>query len=216
MNELLSGLVTGPTLASYVETMSLSDHNDLADSQNIATKSADLGYYRYADSDSWFLEYLETMDYLGWTVNSEIKELTHNDVTLSLADYIVWMFKDPVEKNAMIDTFDALKSNNPAMLSLGEETGEGQTLQVIPAKYDLQGNLFITIIQVQLFSETKNGNFLFWNWEDRSTKIIRRAVHLMLNREKFAQNRARLKLLIDRYRMARFSLRKKNSLIESL
>ena len=216
MNELLSGLVTGPTLTSYVETMSLRDHDDLADIQNIATKYADESKYRYADSDDWFTDYLQAMDNFGWITNGYFNELTLNDATMSLADYVVWMIKDPVEKNAMIDTFDSLKLNNPALLSLGEESGEGQSLQVIPAKYDSRGNLSIRIIQVQLFSETKNGNFLFWNWENRSAKIVRRTAHLVLDREKLEHWRPRLNELINKFRMSRFALRKRNSVIESL
>jgi hypothetical protein len=61
----LTGLVTGPNLLSYIDTLSLQDYNDIADCNNIATRSADLGYHRYGNAEGWFEEYARTLNYLG-------------------------------------------------------------------------------------------------------------------------------------------------------
>ena len=50
--ELPSGLVTGPNLISCIGELTLQDFDDLTDSTHIATQSADLAHYRFANAQA--------------------------------------------------------------------------------------------------------------------------------------------------------------------
>ena len=208
----LTGLVTGPTLFSYIEAPSLQDHNDIADCNNIATRSADLGHHRYADPKGWFEEYARTLNFLGWSLYGDsIHTRTQHIVSGSVADFLVesaQAMRDSRQANAMIDTLDTLKTNNPAMLALDEETREGETFQIIPARYDSQGNLNIALYKLELSVDIRRRRFLFWDWEKRSARIIQRKAFLKLNRRELDSKRVLIKKKLDEYLMRRFALRK--------
>lgn len=208
----LTGLVTGPTLLSYIEALSLQDHNDIADCNNIATRSADLGHHRYADPKGWFEEYARTLNFLGWSLyGNSIHTRTQHIVSGSVADFLVesaQAMRDSRQANAMIDTLDTLKANNPAMLSLDEETRKGETFQIIPARYDSQGNLNIALYKLELSVDIRRRSFLFWDWEKRSARIIQRKAFLKLNRRELDSKRVLIKKKLDEYLMRRFALRK--------
>ncbi|MGD8217503.1 hypothetical protein [Pseudomonas thivervalensis] len=211
MNQL-TGLVTGPTLLSYIEVPSLQDHNDIADCNNIATRSADLGHHRYADPKGWFEEYARTLNFLGWSLYGDtLHTRTQHIVSGSVADFLVesaQAMRDSRQANAMIDTLDTLKTNNPAMLSLDKETREGETFQIIPARYDLQGNLNIALYKLELSVDIRRRSFLFWNWEKRSASIVQRKAFLKLNRRELDSKRMLIKKKLDEHLMKRFALRK--------
>lgn len=208
----LTGLVTGPTLLSYIEALSLQDHNDIADCNNIATRSADLGHHRYADPKGWFEEYARTLNFLGWSLyGNSIHTRTQHIVSGSVADFLVesaQAMRDSRQANAMIDTLDTLKTNTPAMLSLDEETRKGETFQIIPARYDSQGNLNIALYKLELSVDISRRSFLFWDWEKRSARIIQRKAFLKLNRRELDSKRVLIKKKLDEYLMRRFALRK--------
>lgn len=147
----------------------LQDYNDIADCNNIATRSADLGYHRYGNAEGWFEEYARTLNYLGWSLHGDsIYTATRHIVSGSVADFLVesaHAIRDSRQANAMIDTLDSLKTNNPAMLSLDTETREGESFQVVPARYDLQGNLVMALYKIELSVQTRKHSFLFWEWE---------------------------------------------------
>lgn len=208
----LTGLVTGPTLLSYIEALSLQDHNDIADCNNIATRSADLGHHRYSDPKGWFEEYARTLNFLGWSLyGNSIHTRTQHIVSGSVADFLVesaQAMRDSRQANAMIDTLDTLKTNTPAMLSLDEETRKGETFQIIPARYDSQGNLNIALYKLELSVDISRRSFLFWDWEKRSARIIQRKAFLKLNRRELDSKRVLIKKKLDEYLMRRFALRK--------
>lgn len=211
-NELLTGLVTGPNLFSYIESFSLQDHNDIADCNNIATRSADLGYGRYADAEGWFEEYARTLNFLGWSLyGGAIFTRTQHIVSGSVADFLVQSadaMKDSRQANAMIDTLDALKTDHPALLSFDRETQEGETFQIVPARYDAQGNLNIALYKLELSVDIKRRSFLFWEWEKRSAKIVQRRAFLKLNRHELDSKRALIKKKLEEHLMRRFYLRR--------
>jgi hypothetical protein len=207
-----TGLVTGPNLLSYIETPSLQDHNDIADCNNIATRSADLGYHRYSDAEGWFEEYARTLNFLGWSLYGDsIHTTTRHIVSDSVADFLVESAHSmSVARlaNAMIDT---LKINNPAMFSLDAETREGESFQVIPARYDSRGNLHIALFKLELSVNVRRRNFLFWNWDKHSARIVQRKAYLKLDRSELDSKRALIKKKLDESLMRRFSLRKERS-----
>lgn len=211
-NELLTGLVTGPNLFSYIGTPTLQDHNDIADCNNIATRSADLGHGRYANPKGWFEEYARTLNFLGWSLYDDaIHTRTQHLLTGSVADFLVESahgMKDARQANAMIDTLDTLKTDHPAILSFGSETQEGETFQIVPARYDSQGNLHIALFKLELSVEIKQRNFLFWNWERRSARIIQRRAFLKLDRSELDNRRTLINRLLNEHLMRRFALRK--------
>ncbi|WLH13388.1 hypothetical protein PSH58_03215 [Pseudomonas hefeiensis] len=213
MNNIhLAGLVTGPNLVSYIETPSLHDHNDLADCNNIATRSADLGHNRYTDAQGWFEEYVRTLDFLGWSLYGDsIQTTTQHIVTGSVADFLVesaQAMRDSRQANAMIDTLDTLKTDEPALLTFDQETREGETFQIIPARYDSQGNLQIALYKLELSVDIKRRRFLFWDREKRSAKIVQRRAFLTLNRRALDSKRALINQLLHEHLMRRFPLRK--------
>ncbi|QXI56044.1 hypothetical protein [Pseudomonas alvandae] len=211
----LTGLVTGPNLLSYIDTLSLQDYNDIADCNNIATRSADLGYHRYGNAEGWFEEYARTLNYLGWSLHGDsIYTATRHIVSGSVADFLVesaHAIRDSRQANAMIDTLDSLKTNNPAMLSLDTETREGESFQVVPARYDLQGNLVMALYKIELSVQTRKHSFLFWEWEKSSARIIQRKAYLRLDRSELDRNRALMRKKLDESLMKRFSLRNDRS-----
>ncbi|ROM63575.1 hypothetical protein BK653_26275 [Pseudomonas brassicacearum] len=211
-NELLTGLVTGPNLFSYIGTPTLQDHNDIADCNNIATRSADLGHHRYVNPKGWFEEYARTLNFLGWSLyDDSIYTRTQLLLTGSVADFLVesaHAMKDARQANAMIDTLDTLKTDHPAILSFDSETREGETFQIVPARYDSQGNLHIALFKLELSVEIKQRSFLFWNWERRSARIIQRSAFLKLDRSVLDSRRALINKTLNKHLMRRFPLRK--------
>ena len=211
-NGLLTGLVGGPNLFSYIGAPALQDHNDIADCNAIATRSADLGHHRYANPKEWFEEYARTLNFLGWSLYGDsIHTRTQHIVSGSVADFLVesaHAMKDARQANAMIDTLDTLKADRPALLSLDNETLEGETFQVIPARYDSQGNLHIALFKLELSVETRRRSFLFWNWESRAARIIQRRALLKLDRRELDSRRTLINKVLNEYLMRRFVLRK--------
>jgi hypothetical protein len=211
-NELLTGLVTGPNLFSYIGTPSLQDHNDIADCNNIATRSADLGHHRYANPKGWFEEYARTLNFLGWSLyDDSIHTRTQHLLTGSVADFLVesaHTMKDARQANAMIDTLDTLKTDHPAILSFDNETQEGETFQIVPARYDAQGNLHIALFKLELSVEIKRHGFLFWNWDRRSARMTQRRAFLKLDRGELESKRTLVNKLLSEHLMRRFTLRK--------
>jgi len=210
-----TGLVTGPNLLSYIDTPTLQDHNDIADCNNIATRSADLGHHRYGDAEGWFEEYARTLVFLGWSLYGEsIHTATRHIVSGSVADFLVesaHAMRDARQANAMIDTLDTLKINRPAMFSLDAETREGESFQIIPARYDSQGNLNIALYKLELDVHIKKHGFLFWEWEKSSARIIQRKAYLRLDRSELDSKRAMMKKKLDESLMRRFTLRNDRS-----
>lgn len=119
--------------------------------------------------------------------------------------------RDSRQANAMIDTLDSLKTNNPAMLSLDTETREGESFQVVPARYDLQGNLVMALYKIELSVQTRKHSFLFWEWEKSSARIIQRKAYLRLDRSELDRNRALMRKKLDESLMKRFFLRNDRS-----
>ncbi|SDB24367.1 hypothetical protein SAMN03159382_02085 [Pseudomonas sp. NFACC23-1] len=211
-NEPLTGLVTGPNLFSYIGAPSLQDHDDIADCNNIATRSADLGHHRYANPKGWFEEYARTLSFLGWSLyDDSIHTRTQHLLTGSVADFLVesaHTMKDTRQANAMIDTLDTLKADHPAILSFDNETQEGETFQIVPARYDSQGNLHIALFKLELSVDIKRRSFLFWNWERRSARIVQRRAFLKLDRRELDSRRALINKVLNEHLMRRFPLRK--------
>jgi hypothetical protein len=211
-DQSLTGLVTGPNLLSYIETLSLQDHNDIADCNSIATRSADLGHNRYTDSKNWFEEYVRTMNFLGWSLYDDtIFTRTQHLVSGSVADFLVQSahaMKDSRQANAMIDTLDALKADQPATLSFDRETRQGETFQIIPARYDSRNNVHLALYKLELSVDIKKHNFLFWDWEKRSAKIIQQQAFFKLDRSHLNSKRALIKKKLDEHLTRRFNLRR--------
>lgn len=211
-NESLTGLVTGPNLLSYIETLSLQDHNDIADCNSIATRSADLGHNRYTDSKGWFEEYVRTLNFLGWSLYDDtIFTRTRHLVSGSVADFLVQgaqAMKDSRQANAMIDTLDALKADQPATLSFDRETRQGETFQIIPARYDSRNDVHIAVYKLELSVDIKKHNFLFWDWEKRSAKITQQQAFFKLDRIHLNNKRTLIKKKLGEHLMRRFNLKR--------
>ncbi|WP_434608158.1 hypothetical protein [Pseudomonas sp. R1-7] len=208
----LTGLVTGPNLFSYIGAPLQQDHDDIADCNNIATGSADLGYHRYADPKGWFEEYVRTLNFLGWSLHHDsIYTTTQHMVSGSVADFLVesaYGMRDSSQANAMIDTLDTLKTSEAAMLSLDTQTREGESFQIVPARYDARGNLIIALYKLELSVSTRKHSFLFWEWTKNSASITQRKAYLKLDRSALDGRRALINKKLDTHVMRRFTLRK--------
>ncbi|XXE51991.1 hypothetical protein J3P96_24570 [Pseudomonas sp. R3-56] len=210
VNKTLTGLITGPSLFSYIETLSLSEHDDIADCNNFAILLADEKYNRYYDPERWLAQYIGVLKALGWSIYQDaIFTRTQHILTGSVADFLVESangMSDSRQGNAMIDTLDSLKTNSPALLSFDRESGSGDSFQVVPARYDARGLLNIAVFKLELNAYMKRTNFLFWTWEKRSARIVQRKAYLRLNKTILDGQRELINRRLEKKRMERFDL----------
>ncbi|AFY17745.1 hypothetical protein [Pseudomonas sp. UW4] len=208
----LSGALTGHSLTSCVDELSLQDHKDLTDCTQIATKSADMLCSRFTDSSKWLHEYVNTLDFLGWSVFEDaIFTRTRSVISQSVAHFLVQSaegMRDSRQGNAMIDTLDALKPDKSALFSLDEESLMGEGFQVIPARYDSRGFLEIAVFNLELEVTTRKNGFLFWSWEDQDAQITQRRASLKLDRYKLENKKPLIEKKLREITMKRFELRK--------
>ncbi|WPN47772.1 hypothetical protein [Pseudomonas sp. P8_241] len=210
--QLPAGTTTGHNLVSCIGELSLQDFDDLTQCTQIATCSADRLSSRFANSAVWLNEYVNTLDFLGWSVfNDAIFTRTQYDVSKSVADLLVQSAQampDRRQGNAMIDTLDALKPNKAANYSLDTESLQGERFQVIPTRYDAKGFLEIGVFNLELVANTKKSSFLFWNWAGHTTHIIQQCAYLKLDRRKLDTRRALIEKKLLSISMKRFDLAK--------
>ncbi|MFL8987532.1 hypothetical protein Q8X48_03260 [Pseudomonas sp. QLc11A] len=208
----LSGALTGHSLTSCIDELSLQDHKDLTDCTQIATKSADMLCSRFTDSSTWLHEYVNTLDFLGWSVfENAIFTRTRSVISQSVAHFLVQSaegMRDSRQGNAMIDTLDALKPDKSALFSLDKESLMGEGFQVIPARYDSRGFLEIAVFNLELVVTTRKSGFLFWNWEDQDAQITQRRASLKLDRYKLENKKPLIEKKLREITMKRFELRK--------
>ncbi|QXH62585.1 hypothetical protein [Pseudomonas azerbaijanorientalis] len=208
----LSGALTGHSLTSCIDELSPQDHKDLTDCTQIATKSADMLCSRFTDSSKWLHEYVNTLDFLGWSVFEDaIFTRTRSVISQSVAHFLVQSaegMRDSRQGNAMIDTLDALKPDKSALLSLDKESLMGEGFQVIPARYDSRGVLEIAVFNLELLVTTRKNGFLFWNWEDQDAQITQRRASLKLDRYKLESIKPLIEKKLREITMKRFELRK--------
>jgi len=208
----LSGVLTGHSLTSCIDELSLQDHKDLTDCTQIATKSADMLCSRFTDSSTWLHEYVNTLDFLGWSVFEDaIFTRTRSVISQSVAHFLVQSaegMRDSRQGNAMIDTLDALKPDKSALFSLDKESLMGEGFQVIPARYDSRGFLEIAVFNLELVVTTRKSGFLFWNWEDQDAQITQRRASLKLDRYKLENKKPLIEKKLREITMKRFELRK--------
>lgn len=209
---ILAGVLTGHSLTSCIDELSPQDYEDLTDCTQMATKSADMLCSRFTDSSKWLHEYVNTLDFLGWSVFEDaIFTRTRSVISHSVAHFLVQSaegMRDSRQGNAMIDTLDALKPDKPALFSLDKESLMGEGFQVIPARYDSRGALEIAVFNLELEVTTRKNGFLFWNWEDQETQITQRRASLKLDRYRLENNKPLIKKKLREITMKRFELRK--------
>jgi hypothetical protein len=214
-NNKTAGVLTGHNLTSCIDELSLQDYENLTQCTQIATKSADMLCSRFADPSQWLHEYVNTLDFIGWSVFEDaIFTRTRSVISHSVADFLVQSaqgMKDPRQGNAMIDTLDALKPDKPALFSLDEESLMGESFQVIPARYNSRGVLEIAVFNLELVTRTRKSSFLFWDWEDQEAQIIQRRASLKLDRHKLESKRSLIEKKLREITMKRFDLRKRSS-----
>jgi len=208
----LSGALTGHSLTSCIDELSLQDHKDLTDCTQIATKSADMLCSRFTDSSTWLHEYVNTLDFLGWSVfENAIFTRTRSVISQSVAHFLVQSaegMRDSRQGNAMIDTLDALKPDKSALFSLDKESLMGEGFQVIPARYDSRGFLEIAVFNLELVVTTRKSGFLFWNWEDQDAQITQRRASLKLDRYKLENKKPLIEKKPREITLETFELRK--------
>ena len=207
-----NGILTAHNLVSCTEELSLQDYDDFAHCTQIATQSADMVGSRFADSTTWLNEYITTLNFFGWSVYQDaIFTRTKHSVSKSIADFLVQSAQsmpDSQQGNAMIDTLDALKPNQPALLSLDQQSSLGARFQVIPTRYDSKGVLEIAIFNLELVTTIKKSDFLFFNMEDHAAKIIQQRAYLKLDKNILESKRPLMERKRLEIRMKRFDLKK--------
>ncbi|MHC8316391.1 hypothetical protein [Pseudomonas sp. LB3P31] len=211
-NEKPSGLLTGPNLVSCIGELSLQDYDDLTRCTQFATRSADLGYSRFLESGEWMDEYVSTLHFLGWTVyGGSIYTRTRHWLGKTVAEFLVasaQAMPDTRQGNAMIDTLDALKRDEPALDSLDQESLMGERFQVIPARYDSKGVIEMAVFNLELVANSKMSNFVYRDLDGHAAKIVQRRAYLKLDKEKFNSVKARMEKKLREITMTRFELQK--------
>ncbi|MGE8152397.1 hypothetical protein ACQKP5_14240 [Pseudomonas vancouverensis] len=211
-NDSPSGALTQHNLISYIDNLSLHDHDNVTDCTRVATRSADMGHDRYSDPEVWLHEYLRTFIFLGWKLHQEKLIIKTTSIrNESIAEFLVKngeKMNDSRQANAMIDTLDALKFNKPAILSLDNESHSGRRFQVAPSRYDSEGNLHLAIFNYELITSFERDSFLFWSWEESSAKLIQRSAYLKLDRSVLDTKRQPMEKALSKITSDRFILRK--------
>jgi hypothetical protein len=210
--ETPAGALTAHNLISCIEQLSLQDYDDFTHCTQIATQSADMVSSRFANSTKWLHEYVTTLNFLGWSVFQDaIFTRTQHTLSKSIAEFLVQSTQampDIRQGNAMIDTLDALKTDEPALYSLDQQSLLGERFQVIPARYDSKGFLEIAVFNLELVTSTKRSNFLFFHMEEQTTKIIQHRATLKLDKNVLESKRALIDRKRSEIRMKRFDLQK--------
>lgn len=214
-NSLSTGMITGPSMISYIDQLSLPDYDDMADCVAIAKASADIVADRFKNVDAWLEEYAFTLDFLGWELyKNAITTRTATNISGSIADFLVQSadnMKNPRQANAMIDTMDALKPNKTASTFYDNETLMGEHFQIIPAQYDAKGTLWLAIYDLNFVSRVKSGNFLFFKWADQTTSVTQRHAYFKRNQKKVEDNRELIEEKLRGIAIKRFNLAKNKS-----
>lgn len=209
-----SGILTGPNLISCISELSPADYDDFTFCTQIATHSADLVSSRFTDSEKWLHEYVVTLNFFGWSVFQDaIFTRTRYDISTSIADFLVQSAQrmpDSRQGNAMIDTLDALKPDNPAIASLDKESLNGKRFQVIPVRYDSKGFLEVAVFNLELVANAKKNSFIFWSWEEQPATIIQHRASLKLDKRILESKRSMIEKKRLEIRMKRFDLRKRH------
>jgi hypothetical protein len=204
------GMLTGPNLISCIDELSPQDHDDLTHCTQMATHSADSVSSRFDPSTTWLHEYMTTMNFLGWNVYQDaIFTRTTHVVSKSVAGFLVrsaQAMSNTRQGNAMIDTLDALKPDKPAILSLDQESLQGERFQVIPACYDSKGFLEIAVFNLELVAYAKKSRFLFHEWEDAGVTVIQHRANLKLDKKELETKRVLINKKRQEIRMKRFDL----------
>jgi hypothetical protein len=207
-----AGILTAHNIISCIDELSLQDYDDFTHCTQIATRSADMVSSRVVNSNAWLNEYITTLDFLGWSVYQDaIFTRTQHDISKSIADFLVQSAQampDARQGNAMIDTLDALKPDKPALYSLNQESLLGERFQVMPARYDSKGRIEIAVFNLELVAYTKRNDFLFWDLENQSAKIIQQRAYLKLDKNILESKRALIERKRREIRMKRFDLQK--------
>ena len=207
-----SGMLTGPNLVSCTDELSLQDFDDLTRCTQLATRSADLGYSRFLDSAQWMDEYVSTLNFLGWSVYGDsIFTRTRHWLGKTVAEFLVdgaQAMPDTRQGNAMIDTLDALKRDEPAQFSLDEQSLMGERFQVIPARYNSKGVIEMAVFNLELIANSKTSKFIYRDLEGHSAQIVQRRAYLKLDKEKFNSVKAVMEKKLREVTMTRFQLQK--------
>lgn len=210
-NDAPVGALIHHNLISCSKELSLQDYDDLTDSKLIASRHADSQHNRFTDAEHWLKNYALALMELGWELRDNlVTTTTQTTITSSVAEFLVDSSKamDNAQGNAMIDTLDALKTDQPAIFSLDRESRNGQRFQTASTKYDSKGNLHIAVFNLELVSRIERSSFLFWSWKDESVEIIQKKAIFKLNRADFDTQRTRIQSLIRKIAAQRFELRK--------
>ncbi|VVM90599.1 hypothetical protein PS645_02757 [Pseudomonas fluorescens] len=212
-NEKPAGITTGLNLISCTEELSLQDYDDLTNCVRISTHYADKVSSRITNSTAWLDEYMSVMKFFGWMADQgSIFTRTQHGVHSSVAQFLVNDVKAiplAAQRNALIGTLDALKTDKPALVSLDKETLHGERFQVIPARYNAEGKLEVSVLHLELKASTNETGFLFFNWQANTSRIVRQRARLTLDKKVLDSNRSRLNEKMLKIKMKRFDLWKR-------
>lgn len=210
-NQHSTGLITGPSMISYLDQLSLPDYDDVADCVAIARASADTVANRFSDASKWLEEYALTLDYLGWELyNNEIATRTRTLLSGSIADFLprsVDGMDDQHQANAMIDTLDSLKPNTMALSFFDNETRLGDHFQVMPTRYDSKGSLWLAIYDLEFVTTMKSASFLFFESKNPTATITQQRAFFKRNKKRIDDNRKNIEEKLRHIALKRFDLK---------
>ena len=212
-------VVIGPTIIASVAGVSLQDDRDVTDCTQLALWTANQKFDRFSEPDDWFTQYAAALKFLGWVPYKDSTfHRTYDDFSGSVIQaYLKKMTgrdDNPLNRalnNTLIDTFDAIEPDKPALLSLDQESLNGQQFQIAPVQYDARGQLTMLVSQFSLLSSIKVQEFLFQKWDRKSASLFEQVGAFILDRSKLETNRAFLDKRISEIRMTRFRLKMRSS-----
>lgn len=211
-----SAIVAGPNIVA-MEGGSLKDFDDITDCTLVSSLNADREAHRFTQPESWFNSYGASLDWIGWEPVGDSyttrSDAIYGDVVQTYLRSLSFRQNTRLGIsiiNLLTDAFDAIKRGSRAIYSLDQETAKGELFQINPTWRDPSGKMRMQVSRLQLVSSVRSEQFLFGKVEDRSASLLQYYAEFVLNERRLDERRHLIQQVLEKNRMAKFSLRLKS------
>jgi hypothetical protein len=202
--------VVGNTLVACVTGLSRREKQDVTKSCQLAKWDADRRFKSTIHPGEWFLRYAAVLKNLGWLPSGdEITEVHHPDFSGSITRaYLKWIAGAGSDSMMEItaNMLKALKADATAMEFFSRNSLLGEDFRIVSAERDGQGYLRMVANHFRLLSSVKRKEFIFWEWEEQTAKLLQNFGHFRLDVQTFEQKREFLERRIEEINMSYIEL----------
>ncbi|TVT82569.1 hypothetical protein [Pseudomonas sp. H3(2019)] len=215
MNELDNkepgAAIVGNGLITCVAGLSREEKRDVRYSVRLARCAADEKYDNTTQLDDWFLYFAATLKFLGWIpFGDAITEIHHPNFYGSVAQvYLTSLIAggNAAQANVTRAAFDALSADKSASKAFYSASSDAGDFKILPVERDNQQRLNMTVNNFRLRSRSVPEAFLFFKWEEQTTKLVQHYGRFLLDRSVFEQHRAFLERRIKEIAISEFELK---------